>query len=117
MKVKPIEAHPQKPVSIEGAQGVSMRMLIGPDDQAPNFHMRHFAVEPGGHSPQHQHDSEHEVLILSGAGVLRADQGDQPLQKGDVVYVPPNERHQFANIGTTPLEFICLIPAPKDCAS
>ena len=116
MKVKAIGRHGQSPVSMEGAVGVGMRMLIGPDDGAPNFHMRHFTVEPGGHSPHHQHDYEHEVLILSGTGVLKTDQGDQPLAANDVVFVPPNDKHQFRNTGEQPLEFICLIPAPQDCA-
>lgn len=114
MKVKPIEAHQQTAVTLEGAQGVSMRMLIGADDRAPNFHMRHFTVEPGGHTPHHQHDYEHEVLILSGSGLVKSEQGDQPFSENDVVFVPPGEKHQFQNTGGEPLEFVCLIPAPKD---
>ncbi len=117
MKVRPIGDHQQSPVSMEGAVGVTMRMLIGPDDRAPNFHMRHFTVEAGGHSPHHQHDYEHEVLILSGTGVLKTDQGDKPFAANDVVFVPPNDKHQFRNTGDKPLEFICLIPAPQDCSS
>ena len=116
MKVKPLEAHDQKPVDMEGASGVTMRMLVGPEDGAPNFHMRHFTVAPGGHSPHHQHDYEHEVLILAGSGLVKSEQGDRPCQKNVVVFVPANEKHQFVNTGPDPLEFICLIPAPQDCA-
>ncbi len=115
MKVKAIKAHACSPVTMEGAAGVGMRMLIGPDERATNFHMRHFTVEPGGHTPHHRHDYEHEVLILAGEGVLRTDQGDKPLSPHDVVFVPPNDRHQFRNTGAQPLEFVCLIPAPRDC--
>lgn len=116
MKVQSIGAHRQSPVTMEGTQGAKMRMLIGPEEQAPNFHMRHFEVEPGGHTPHHQHDYEHEIVILKGSGVAKSEQGDRPLQAGDIVYVPANERHQFVNPGGEPLEFICLIPAPKNCA-
>ncbi|MHC4611194.1 MAG: cupin domain-containing protein [Planctomycetota bacterium] len=116
MKVKLIEAHEQTPVNMEGAKGVTMRMLIGREDGAPNFHMRHFTVAPGGHTPHHQHDYEHEVLILSGSGVVKSEQGDRPCQKDAVVFVPANEKHQFRNTGPDPLEFICLIPAPEDCS-
>ena len=35
---------------MEGAEQVQMRMLIGPDDGARNFHMRHFEVGAGGHT-------------------------------------------------------------------
>jgi quercetin dioxygenase-like cupin family protein len=102
---------------MEGASGVTMRMLIGPDDKAPNFHMRQFTVAAGGNTPYHAHDFEHEVLILAGAGTLKTEQGDKPLTRNDVVFIAPNEKHQFRNTGDQPLEFICLIPAPRDCAS
>ncbi|MFQ5491837.1 MAG: cupin domain-containing protein [Phycisphaerae bacterium] len=117
MKVKAIEDHDQGPVGMEGAQGIKMRMLIGPDEGAPNFHMRHFTVEPGGHSPHHRHDYEHEVLILKGTGLLKADDGDKPFRANDAIYVPANAMHQFQNTGPDPLEFICLIPAPKNCST
>ena len=32
--------------------------------------------------------------------------------KGDVVYVGPDDVHQFRNTGDTPLKFLCLIPHP-----
>jgi len=117
MKVKPIDEHEQKPVTMEGASGAKMRMLVGPNDGAANFHMRHFEVAPGGFTPHHRHDYEHEILILRGRGVAQSEQGERPLAAGDVVWVPANELHQFRNTGEEPLEFICLIPAPKDCST
>ncbi len=92
-------------------------MLIGPDDNAPNFHMRHFEVAPGGNTPHHSHEHEHEVLVLGGSGVVKSEQGDRPFKAGDVIFVPPGEKHQFVNPGDKPVEFICLIPAPCQCAS
>ncbi len=115
MKVRSIKSHPQSRVEIDGACGAKMRMLIGPDDGATTFHMRHFEVEPNGCTPHHQHDYEHEILVLAGEGVAKSEQGDRRFQPGDVIFVPANEMHQFQNTGTAPCEFICLIPAPKDC--
>jgi quercetin dioxygenase-like cupin family protein len=116
MKVKPIGEHAQSPVTMPGAKDVKMRMLIGPQDGAQVFHMRHFEVAPGGHSPHHAHDYEHEVLILKGRGTVKSEEGDRACQPGDVVWVPPNVKHQFQNAGGEPLEFVCLIPAPRECA-
>ncbi|MGI0150125.1 MAG: cupin domain-containing protein [Thermoplasmata archaeon] len=116
MKVRSIEGHDQKPVTMEGATGAKMRMLVGPEDGATSFHMRHFEVAPGCHTPHHQHDYEHEILILGGKGVAKSEQGDRPFKTGDVIFVPPNERHQFVNTGADPLTLICLIPAPRDCS-
>jgi hypothetical protein len=42
--------------------------------------------------------------------------GDRPFAAGDVVWIPPNEMHQFQNTSAEPVEFICLIPAPHECA-
>lgn len=116
MKVQSIDSHEQKPVTMEGASGAQMRMLIGPDEQANNFHMRHFEVEVGGYTPHHQHDYEHEIVILKGSGVAKSEQGERAFQAGDIIHVPPNEMHNFKNTGSAPLEFICLIPAPQDCS-
>jgi len=115
MKVRAIKAHRQEPVVMEGAKGARIRMLIGPDDGATTFHMRHFEVEPGGCTPHHKHDFEHEVLILKGGGIAKSVDGDRPFKAGDVIFVPPNEEHQFCNTGSENCEFICLIPAPKSC--
>jgi quercetin dioxygenase-like cupin family protein len=116
MKVESIEAHEQTDVQMDGADRVKMRMLVGQADGADNFHMRHFEIAPGGHSPHHSHDYEHEVLILTGSGVVRSEEGDRSCKTGDVVFVPPDHKHQFVNNGSEPLTFICLIPAPCDCA-
>lgn len=116
MKVQSITSHNANEVKMDGATGAKMRMLIGPDEKAPNFHMRHFEVEPGGHTPHHQHDYEHEIIILNGSGIAKSEQGERQFSAGDIIYVPANEMHQFQNPGSDPLEFICLIPAPKDCS-
>lgn len=116
MKIQAIENHEQTAVTMPGADGAKMRMLVGPSEGASNFHMRHFEVAPGGYTPHHQHDFEHEILILRGSGTATSEQGDRPIRPGDVVWVAPNEMHQFRNTGSEPLEFICLIPAPKQCA-
>ncbi|HSW44498.1 MAG TPA: cupin domain-containing protein [Phycisphaerae bacterium] len=116
MKIQSIKAHRQEPVAMPGAKGARIRILVGPEDGAEKFHMRHFEVEPGGCTPHHQHDYEHEILVLKGAGLARSEQGDRPFKPGDVIFVPSNEMHQFCNTGQEPCEFICLIPAPCNCA-
>lgn len=115
MKVSRISEHSQTDVQMEGAEKVRMRMLIGPDEAAPTFHMRHFEIQPGGNTPHHTHDYEHEVLILKGRGHVKSPAGDQPFEPGCVVWIPANEKHQFCNTGGEPVEMICLIPAPRCC--
>jgi quercetin dioxygenase-like cupin family protein len=113
MKVAPISSHQQKPVDMTGAKGAKIRVLVGPDDGADKFHMRHFEIAPGGWTPHHEHDYEHELIILAGRGVARSPEGDRPVKALDIVFVPAGELHQFVNSSDEPLEMICLIPAPK----
>ncbi len=97
-------------VKIEDAKGVKIRVLISEADGAPNFIMRQFTIEPGGHTPYHTHPWEHEVYVLSGTGRIR--QGDSATEfiGGSVILVLPDEEHNFENTGSEPLEFLCSVP-------
>jgi quercetin dioxygenase-like cupin family protein len=117
MLIRRAEAMPGTPMTIDGAREVTMRLMVGRSDGAPNFSMRHFTVAPGGQTPRHSHDYEHEVYIVSGAA--RVEQGDEfeDLGPGDVVFVRPNSTHQFVNTGTEPFVFLCLVPVTFDCGT
>lgn len=86
------------------------QLLIGPKDGAPTFAVRLFTLGPGGHSPRHQHPYEHGVLVLEGQGELWTEEGSYRLSPGTVVLVKPDEEHQFRNLGSVDLKFICIVP-------
>ena len=90
--------------------GVLKREVINNDDGAPNFCMRVFEVEPGCSTPSHSHPWEHEVYVLNGQGVAVSEQGQTPIARDSVVFVPPDEHHCFTNNGSETLRFICVIP-------
>ena len=115
MKIATAEKVPPRPVGAEGAEGVQIRLLISEADAAPTFYMRQFTVAPGGHTPRHGHDWEHEVYILAGQGVVWTADGEKPVAAGDCVFVAPNEEHQFRNTGDGEMKFLCLIPSRGDC--
>jgi quercetin dioxygenase-like cupin family protein len=94
----------------QGAHKVTVRWLITKDDGAENFTMRYFTVAPQGFTPYHSHDWEHEVFILDGQGVVKIGDHTKELEKGIVIFIPPNVRHQFTNPSAYPLRFICMIP-------
>ncbi len=110
MKVQHCEGVTQQAVDMPGAIGCRVRWLVGQADGAPNFAMRQFEVAVGGHTPQHSHPYEHEVFVLEGAGVVLEGDREHPLRSGDVVFVPPDEIHQFRNTGSVPFTFLCLVP-------
>ena len=94
----------------EEVPGVLCRVVIGPEDGAPRFTMRLFEVRPGGSTPFHSHWWEHEVFVLSGQGVVTGEEGDTPIAKDSVIFVPPDEHHCFTNNGNEILRFICVVP-------
>jgi quercetin dioxygenase-like cupin family protein len=96
------------------AEGVSLRIVIGEKEGAPNFVMRVFDVQPGASSPRHSHEWEHEVFVLSGKGKVYGGGREVPLSPGYTVFVPPMEEHQFTNTGDDVLRFICVIPIHRE---
>ena len=98
-------------VDEEGAKGVTIQWLIDDKTGAPNFAMRRFVIEKDGHTPLHNHDWEHEVFVLNGKGALVDENGNEmPLNKNNFAFVPPNETHQFKNVGDEDFIFLCIIP-------
>ncbi|MGD0159141.1 MAG: cupin domain-containing protein [Candidatus Bathyarchaeia archaeon] len=94
----------------EGASKLKVRWLITKETGAPTFAMRLFEMEPGGHSPFHNHDWEHEVFVLEGEGLVVGGKEEKKIKAGDAVFMPPNEKHQFKNNGKKTLKFLCLVP-------
>ena len=115
MIVKKYDEIEKQEVKTEGVEKTTVRWLIGQDSPAPNFHMRLFEVEPGGHSPFHSHNFEHEVYVIEGNGRLNTEDKPLPLEKGSFALVMPNEKHQFENTGNTPFKFLCMIPKEEKC--
>ena len=98
-------------VEIEGAKNVGVRWLISKDDGAQNFAMRMFELQPGGHTPLHTHQHEHEVFVLEGQGTFVFEGRAHPFGPEYVIFVPAGSEHQFKNTGDSILRMLCLIPA------
>jgi quercetin dioxygenase-like cupin family protein len=91
-------------------KGATVRWLISEKEKAPYFAMRYFEIEPGGWTDLGHHAHDHGVIILKGKGKVLLGEKETEISFGDVVYVSPNEIHQFKNIGDEPFGFICVIP-------
>ena len=113
MKIVDYKEVKAEAVDFEEAKDVKVRWLISDKDKAPNFAMRLFEVGPEGYSPLHTHNWEHEVFILEGEGVANDGEKEFKIKSGTVVYVAPEEKHQFKNTGSDILKFLCLIPIKK----
>ncbi len=93
-----------------GADRATRQILI---EHSPHFHLRYFAVQPGGHTSLDQHSHEHGVYVLHGCAHLHLGGTEYELNSGDVVYIPGNEVHQFFTLGEEPFGFLCVVPARR----
>lgn len=110
MKISHFSEIEQQPVHDTNVAGVSKRILISAMDNAPNFTMRLFHVEPGGYTYYHSHDFEHEVFVVEGEGEVVTPDGSKPFETNYAIFIEPGEVHQFKNTGKTRLSFLCLVP-------
>ena len=111
MEIRNFEDVPNNPVDMEDAEHVKMRLLLSQDDGADNFVMRMFEIGPGGHTPLHAHDWEHEIYILDGQGVITFEGVDYSLIPGNTLLVPGGTMHQFKCTDPKVFRFLCIVPA------
>lgn len=111
MKITRLEDCTVSPVQMDGAFGATRQLPIGKADGAPNFSIRVFTLEPGGHTPHHVHASEHLNYILQGSGEVLDGDVPRPVSAGDFILVPPHRKHQYRNAGSAPLVFMCMVPS------
>lgn len=96
---------------MEGAKGVCKQIPISRADGTPTFSFRVFTIEPGGHTPNHNHPFEHLNYIIEGRGAILLQDGEHNIKKGDFAMIPPGEKHQYRNTSTSkPLVMICAVP-------
>jgi len=69
------------------AKGIDARVVIGKNDGGNNFYMRVFEIAPGGHTPMHTHDWEHEMFIHAGEGEVFGNNCWNPIKPGKAVLV------------------------------
>lgn len=100
-------------------RGTTVRWLSKHGDDGhgqPEYGLRFFTIQPGGHIPIHNHFYIQTMYILSGQfECWQFDpQTDELVQKkttrpGDFIYVPSMEPHGMKNIGPEAGTFLCCI--------
>lgn len=92
-------------------RGVTRRELSGKRGETQGFHVRYFEIAPGGYSTLEWH--EHVVIPIRGRGEVQLDCYVYRVGFGDVVYVAPNDPHQFREPAgaVEPFGFMCIVNA------
>jgi quercetin dioxygenase-like cupin family protein len=112
MKITCLKEIERTKMAMEGAKGVWKQVPISKAAGSPNFSVRVFTIEPGGHTPYHAHPFEHLNYIIEGEGVvIREDGTECPVKAGDFALVLPDEKHQYKNLSPAkPMMMICAVP-------
>jgi quercetin dioxygenase-like cupin family protein len=98
------------------SEGVTETWLIGKAEEAQNFALRYYEIDPGGHSRQETHAHDHGIVFVSGQGRVLLGEASHDVAQGDVVYIRPYTLHQIINTGPAMLGFLCIIPARREKA-
>lgn len=99
--------------TVAAGTNVQYHVLIG-RDEAPNFVMRRFVMQPGGGLPPHTNRVEHEQYVLRGQAKLGLGDEVFDVRPGDAVFVPPGVTHWYRAEGSEPFEILCLVPNGPD---
>lgn len=111
MHIKSLDNIPKEKIAV--GKNTFRQVLIG-SDEAPNFAMRRFIIEPGGEIPNHTNTVEHEQLVLNGRAQIGIKDKVYDVKRNDVVYIPANVPHWYKTVGDEPFEFLCMVPNKED---
>ena len=114
MKICSLQSIEKLPVNMEGAEKVFKQVPVSKADGSPTFSFRVFTLEPGGHTPFHEHESEHANFVIEGNGVIVNQNGEETeFKKGDFALILPREKHQYRNKSRS-RQFIMICAVPKE---
>lgn len=99
--------------TVGAGRDTTRQVLIGPDE-APNFALRRFIMQPGGGMPRHTNTVEHEQYVLRGAASVGIGARTVEVRPGDVLFIPAGTPHWYRAHDGEPFEFLCVVPNAPD---
>lgn len=99
---------------VVGAGTGTKRQVLISDQEAPNFALRRFIMEPGGGMPKHTNTVEHEQYILKGKARVGIGEKVFEVKAGDAVFIPEGVPHWYEADEAEGFEFLCIVPNKED---
>jgi mannose-6-phosphate isomerase-like protein (cupin superfamily) len=94
----------------------SLEPVSGEIGSRVTFRIAEIPPAKSGDKPRgpHLHDGFEEcIYVLKGTGMTVAESGEIPIKPGDIVLIPPNEKHMTRNTGSEPLVLLCFFAEPN----
>jgi mannose-6-phosphate isomerase-like protein (cupin superfamily) len=93
----------------------SLEPVSGEIGSRVTFRIAEIPVPRPGDKPRGPHlhrEFEECIYVLSGEGTTHAESGEIAVKPGDIVLIPPGEKHMTRNTGSVPLVLLCFFPVP-----
>jgi mannose-6-phosphate isomerase-like protein (cupin superfamily) len=93
----------------------SLEPVSGETGSRLTFRIAEIPVPQAGDKPRGPHlhrEFEECIYVLSGEGRTLAESGEIAIKPGDIVLIPPGEKHMTRNTGSVPLVLLCFFPVP-----
>ena len=93
----------------------SLEPVSGEIGSRVTFRIAEIPVPQAGDKPRGPHlhrEFEECIYVLSGEGTTIAESGEIAIKPGDIVLIPPGEKHMTRNTGSVPLVLLCFFPVP-----
>lgn len=91
-----------------GVVGDTYTILLTGKDTAGRYCLIDMHVPPGGGPPPHRHDFEESFTVLSGEIEATFRGKISTVRAGEVINIPANAPHQFANKSKGAARLLCL---------
>jgi len=93
----------------------SLEPVSGEIGSRVTFRIAEIPVPRPGDKPRGPHlhrEFEECIYVLSGEGTTHAESGEIAVKPGDIVLIPPGEKHMTRNTVSVPLVLLCFFPVP-----
>jgi len=93
----------------------SLEPVSGETGSRVTFRIAEIPVPQAGDKPRGPHlhrEFEECIYVLSGEGRTLAESGEIAVKPGDIVLIPPGEKHMTRNTGSVSLVLLCFFPVP-----
>lgn len=107
LRVRRLSEEPGSEVD-EGFSGVNSVWVVLKRTDLAGFSSRIFRMEPGEHTPVHEHDREHVAVVIRGTCRIECGSIPEEVDEGCVVTIPSNAAHRFSNPGRERLVLLVM---------